>query len=103
MVGGKMSASMLPPQNLEAEQSILGGLLLEASAFDQVADLITEEDFYRPAHQTIYRAVKELQAKSERPDLLTVSNLLDARRELEAVGGATYLAALLEKTFSAAN
>lgn len=98
-----MSAAMLPPQNLEAEQSILGGLLLESSAFDQVGDLLLEEDFYRPAHQTIYRAIKELHAKSERPDLLTVSNLLDTRRELDAIGGATYLASLLEKTFSAAN
>jgi replicative DNA helicase len=98
-----MSATMLPPQNLEAEQSILGGLLLESSAFDQVGDLLFEEDFYRPAHQVIYRAIKELHAKNERPDLLTVSNILDTRRELDSIGGATYLASLLEKTFSAAN
>jgi replicative DNA helicase len=94
---------MLPPQNIEAEQSILGGLLLEASAFDQVGDMLMEEDFYRPAHQIIYKAIKELHGKSERPDLLTLSNLLESKRELDAVGGATYLASLLEKTFSAAN
>jgi replicative DNA helicase len=95
--------AILPPQNIEAEQSILGGLLLEASAFDQVSDLLTEEDFYKPAHQTVYRAIKELHAKSERPDLLTISNLLDTKRELDAIGGSSYLASLLEKTISASN
>ncbi len=98
-----MSAAILPPQNLEAEQSILGGLLLESAAFDQVADMLNEDDFYRPAHQIIFRAIKELHSRSERPDLLTVSNILDSRRELDAIGGSTYLASLLEKTFSAAN
>lgn len=96
-------STMLPPQNIEAEQSILGGLMLEASAFDQVGDLLVEEDFYRPAHQIIYRAIRELHGKSERPDLLTISNVLESRRELEPIGGASYLASLLEKTFSAAN
>ena len=96
-------SAILPPQNIEAEQSILGGLLLEASAFDQVSDLLTEEDFYKPAHQIIYRSIKELHAKSERPDLLTISNLLETKRELEPMGGSSYLASLLEKTISAAN
>ncbi len=96
-------SAILPPQNIEAEQSILGGLLLEASAFDQVSDLLTEEDFYKPAHQIIYRSIKELHAKSERPDLLTISNLLETKRELEPIGGSSYLASLLEKTISAAN
>lgn len=98
-----MSAGILPPQNIEAEQSILGGLMLDVSAFDQVGDMLMEEDFYRPTHQIIYRAIKDLHAKNERPDLLTISNLLESRRELESVGGASYLASLLEKTFSAAN
>ncbi len=96
-------SAILPPQNIEAEQSILGGLLLESSAFDQVSDLLKEEDFYKPAHQIIYRSIKELHAKSERPDLLTISNLLETKRELEPIGGSSYLASLLEKTISAAN
>ena len=96
-------SAILPPQNIEAEQSILGGLLLEASAFDQVADLLQEDDFYKPAHQIVYRSIKELHAKSERPDLLTISNLLETKRELDSIGGSSYLASLLEKTISAAN
>ena len=96
-------SAILPPQNIEAEQSILGGLLLESSAFDHVSDLLNEEDFYKPTHQIIYRAIKELHAKSERPDLLTISNLLETKRELEPIGGSSYLASLLEKTISAAN
>ncbi len=96
-------SAILPPQNIEAEQSILGGLLLESSAFDQVADLLSEGDFYKPAHQIVYRAIKELHGKSERPDLLTISNLLETKRELEPIGGSSYLASLLEKTISAAN
>ncbi len=96
-------SAILPPQNIEAEQSILGGLLLESSAFDQVSDLLKEDDFYKPAHQIIYRSIKELHAKSERPDLLTISNLLETKRELEPIGGSSYLASLLEKTISAAN
>lgn len=93
----------IPPQNLEAEQSILGGLMLDANALDQVEDLIRVDDFYKPAHQRIFSAIQELHHKNEKADLLTVSNLLDSRQEMDSVGGAAYLATLLEKTISAAN
>lgn len=96
-------AARIPPQNLEAEQSILGGLMLDANALDQVEDLISTDDFYKPAHQRIFSVIKELHHKNEKADLLTVSNLLDSRQEMENVGGAAYLATLLEKTISAAN
>lgn len=95
--------ALLPPQNIEAEQSIIGGLMLDLSAFDQASDLIDVDDFYKPAHQKIYSAIKDLHLKNERPDLLTVSNYLDNRKELESTGGPAYLAELLEKTISAAN
>lgn len=102
-VGGGFMAVRLPPQNLEAEQSVLGGLMLEASALDHVEDLIGADDFYKPGHQRVYAAIKELHHKNEKADLLTVSNLLESRQELEAIGGPAYLATLLEKTISAAN
>lgn len=96
-------AANLPPQNLEAEQSILGGLMLDSAALDQVEDLIEADDFYRPAHQKIFETIKALHHKNEKADLLTVSNALESRQEIESVGGAGYLASLLEKTLSSAH
>lgn len=96
-------ASRLPPQNLEAEQSILGGLMLEAEAFDQVSDVIDSEDFYSPAHQKIYSAVKDLVNRSKPIDVVTVTDVLQSKNEFDAIGGYVYLANLLEKTISAAN
>lgn len=96
-------AARIPPQNLEAEQSVLGGLMLDSAALDQVEDLISADDFYKPAHQRIFSVVKELSHRNEKADLLTVSNLLEGRQELEGVGGPSYLVTLLEKTISAAN
>jgi replicative DNA helicase len=96
-------SARIPPQNLDAEQTVLGGLMIDPAALDQVEDILSTEDFYKPAHQKIYAVVKELQHKNEKADLLTVSNLLSARQDLDSVGGPSYLAALLEKTISAAN
>lgn len=93
----------LPPQSLEAEYSVLGGLMLEREAFDQVADIIDINDFYKPAHQFIYKVILDLHQKSQPIDLVTVMNLLQARNELEQIGGAEYLLTLLEKVVSAAN
>jgi len=93
----------IPPQSLEAEFSVLGGLMLEREAFDQVADLIEAHDFYKPSHQLIYKAIKELHSKSNPVDIITVMNLLQSKNELEQIGGAEYLATLLEKVVSAAN
>lgn len=93
----------LPPQNLEAEQSILGGLMLERESFDQVGDLISVEDFYSPANQKIYQAILDLNSKSRPIDLVTVTDALRSRNEFDAVGGYVYLASLLEKTISSAH
>ncbi len=93
----------IPPQSLEAEYSVLGGLMLEREAFDLVADLIDINDFYKPAHQLIYKVIIDLHQKSQPIDLVTVMNLLQSRNELEQVGGAEYLLTLLEKVVSAAN
>src|SRR5688500_7690027 len=96
-------AARVPPQNMEAEQSILGGLMLEAEAFDQVSDVIDTGDFYSPSHQKIYAVIKDLVNKNKPVDLVTVTDSLQSRKEFDAIGGYVYLASLLEKTISAAN
>jgi replicative DNA helicase len=93
----------LPPQNIEAEYSVLGGLMLEREAFDQVSDLINADDFYKPAHQVIYRTIAELHHKSQPVDLVTVTNALQTKNELDQIGGPEYLLSLLDKVVSAAN
>lgn len=93
----------LPPQNIEAEYSVLGGLMLEREAFDQVSDLIGVDDFYKPAHQIIYRVIAELHHKAQPVDLVTVTNALQTKNELDQIGGPEYLLSLLDKVVSAAN
>lgn len=83
--------SKLPPQNLEAEQSLLGALLIDRSALDKIADLTEPEDFYKDAHRLIFEAMQYLYAKQEPIDILTVSNLLEERGHLEKIGGRGYL------------
>jgi len=99
----KFSDHKLPPQNIDAEKSVLGGLLLEQEAWDEVSDLLSEEDFYKPSHRKIYYAIKELKRREMPTDLVTVSNLLMEKGDLETVGGATYLAEMIDQTPSAAN
>ncbi|MGZ3768415.1 MAG: replicative DNA helicase [Bdellovibrio sp.] len=96
-------STRIPPQNIEAEQSILGGLMLDREALDQVGDLLMAEDFYKPSHQKIYNAVKELHSKSQPIDIITVTNILQAEGSMEMVGGPEYLVSLLDKTISSAN
>lgn len=93
----------LPPQNLEAEQSILGGLMLEQEAWDEISDSIQESDFYKPAHRRIFNAILSLNKKNQPTDIITVSNHLMETGELEQVGGPAYLAQLMDQTPSAVN
>ncbi|HVK60864.1 MAG TPA: replicative DNA helicase [Bdellovibrionales bacterium] len=93
----------IPPHNLDAEMSILGGLMVDAYAFDIVSSIITEDDFYKIAHRKIYNTITELYTKSQPIDIITVSNALTDKRELEAIGGAAYLAEVMNSTPSAAN
>lgn len=88
----------LPPQNIEAEQSVLGGILIDNQTFHKVVDSISVEDFYRPAHSKIYAAMCELATRGEPIDALTLSSKLKEMGTFEEVGGAAYLAELLEKT-----
>ncbi len=96
-------STRIPPQNLEAEQSILGGLMLDREALDQVGDTLVAEDFYKPSHQKIYNAIKELHSKSQPIDIITVTNVLQGEGSMEMVGGPEYLISLLDKTISSAN
>ncbi len=96
-------STRIPPQNLEAEQSILGGLMLDREALDQIGDLLFAEDFYKPGHQKIYAAIKELHSKTQPIDIITVTNVLQAEGTMEMVGGPEYLISLLDKTISSAN
>jgi replicative DNA helicase len=93
----------VPPHSLEAEQSVLGGLMLDNSAWDQIADLIREHDFYRHDHQLIFRAVVALADASDPFDVVTLSEWLDRNGELERIGGLAYLGELAKNTPSAAN
>jgi len=93
----------LPPHSVEAEQSVLGGLLLESSALDRVADLITEEDFYRHEHRLIFRQIVRLSEMAKPVDVITVAEALEIAGELDKVGGLTYLGSLAQNVPSAAN
>ncbi|MBI4403572.1 MAG: replicative DNA helicase [Deltaproteobacteria bacterium] len=87
----------LPPQNLEAEQSVLGGILIDNQAFNKVVDVVSPEDFYRPNHRKIFEAMCELGSKGEPIDAVTLTAKLKELGVYEEVGGATYLAELLER------
>jgi replicative DNA helicase len=93
----------LPPHSIEAEQSLLGGLMLDQRAWDQIADVVTASDLYRADHRLIFGAIGALVERNLPPDAVTVSEHLQRLGQLEAAGGLPYLARLVEDTPSAAN
>ncbi len=95
--------SKLPPQNLEAEQAVLGGVFLRNSIFHSLVDILQENDFYSPAHRKIHRCFLELYRQNIPIDLVTVSEHLQKQGQLEEIGGAVYLTSLTESVASAAN
>ena len=92
-----------PPHSIEAEQAVLGGLMLENGAWDQIADRVAEEDFYRHDHRLIFRAIADLAERGSPFDIVTLSEWFQSRGELETVGGLAYLGTLAKDTPSAAN
>ncbi|MDR2678775.1 MAG: replicative DNA helicase, partial [Zoogloeaceae bacterium] len=92
-----------PPHSIEAEQSVLGGLLLDNAAWDRIGDLVTDLDFYRDEHRRIYRQIARLLEKGKPADAVTVAEALDAAGESEHTGGLAYLGELANNTPSAAN
>ena len=93
----------VPPHSIEVEQSLLGGLMLDHKAWDKVADVVSEADFYRKDHQRIFAAIANLAEGANPCDVVTVSEWLDSRGELETAGGLEYLASLANETPGAAN
>jgi len=93
----------IPPNSIEAEQSILGGLMLDNTAWDKIADIIVKSDFYRKDHRIIFDGISNLIEASEACDVVTLSEYLQNKGELEAAGGLEYIATLANETPGAAN
>ncbi len=93
----------VPPQNLDAEQSVLGAILLDNGALHTAIDLINRDDFYRESHRRIFTAMLELFERSEPIDIITITDHLKSKNELESVGGALYLTSLVSTMPTAAN
>lgn len=103
MSDAQLDAIKLPPHSIEAEQSVLGGLMLDNSAWDRIADVVAESDFYRHDHRLIFRHIFRLLESGKAADVITVSEALEISAELGNVGGLAYLAALVQNTPSASN
>jgi replicative DNA helicase len=99
----QIDALKLPPHSLEAEQSILGGLLLDNDAADRIGDVVSEDDFYSDAHRVIYRHILVLAADGKPVDVVTLSEGLGSVQKLDYVGGLAYLGALVANVPSSAN
>jgi replicative DNA helicase len=98
-----VSQQNLPPQNIEAEESILGGCLLDPGAYSRIEGLITADSFYVQAHGQIFTAISQLASSNQPTDFLTVKTWLEDHHQLEAVGGLNKLTQLLDRTVSAVN
>jgi replicative DNA helicase len=99
----ELAGAPLPPHSIEAEQAVLGGLLLDPAAWDNVADVLTADDFYRADHKVIFQAIASLAAISKPTDVVTVVGELERRSELEQAGGQITVLTLSRDTPTAAN
>lgn len=99
----QMAATRIPPHSLEAEQAILGGLMISADVMEKVSDLVSEVDFYNLNHRLIFRAISALALENITPDVVTVSDWLQQHGKLEDAGGLHYIGALAQETPSASN
>ncbi|MCK5423170.1 MAG: replicative DNA helicase, partial [Deltaproteobacteria bacterium] len=98
-----ISNHKIPPQNIEAEQSVLGGILLENEAINKVLETLIGDEFYRESHQKIFNSMIGLFEKNEPIDLITLTNVLKSKSQLDNVGGGAYLATLVDSIPTAAN
>jgi len=98
-----LDALKVPPHSLEAEQSVLGGLLLDNAAADRIGDLLFKPDFYNDAHREVFAAIMDLVAEDKPADVVTVAERLASLKKLDYVGGMAYLGALVENVPTAAN
>ena len=97
------SEPRLPPQALEAEQSVLGGLLLESSRWDDVSEQLSLGDFYTRSHREIFQAISALQGQNEAVDVVTAAEWLERNNQLASAGGLEYLGELANNTPGTAN
>src|SRR5881392_1337136 len=97
------TSAPVPPQNLEAEESVLGAMMLSPGAIGAVSEVLDAGDFYRESHAKIYRAALALYGKGEPVDAITLVDELDARGELEDIGGKIRIAELANQVPAAAN
>jgi replicative DNA helicase len=95
--------ALTPPHSIEAEQSVLGALLIDTTSWDQAADIVAAEDFYRPDHRLVFEALAELALSGRPGDVVTVAEQLERRGQLEQAGGLAYLGTLARDTPTAAN
>ena len=102
-VDSQVVALKVPPHSVEAEQSLLGGLLLDNDAFDKVADMVGAEDFYRDDHRRIFRHVARLVGANRPADVVTVGEAIESSEDKDKTGGAAYLATLAQNTPSSLN
>jgi replicative DNA helicase len=93
----------IPPHSIETEQSVLGGLMLDNQAWDKIADVIIDEDFYRHDHRLIYQHISKLVEHNKPADVVTVAESLEISAELQNVGGLAYIGTIVQNTPSAAN
>lgn len=93
----------IPPHSIEAEQAVLGGVLINSDVWQQVAGNVTEDDFYRKDHRVIFRAILDLDDQGQAYDVVTVAEWLDSHQQLDAAGGLTYIAMLAERTPGVSN
>ena len=97
------AAIKIPPHSIEAERSVLGGLMLDDQAWDRVAGMVTPEDFYRNDHRTIFRCMADLAERNKPLDVVTIAETLDGVNELDNIGGIAYLSDLAASTPTASN
>lgn len=99
----QLDSLKVPPHSIEAEQSVLGGLLLDNAAWDRIADFLSEADFYRFDHRLIFQSIARLISATKPADVITVYEMLQVAGKAEEVGGLAYLNSLAQNTPSAAN
>ena len=93
----------IPPQQIEAEQSLLGGIMQDGSSLPSALEVLKGDEFYKESHRIIFTAIQDLFERNEPVDILTVTNILTERKQLESIGGASYVAALVDAMPSVAN
>ena len=103
MADEQLDQLKLPPHSIDAEQSVIGGLLLENEALDKVADILSAEDFYQFDHKTIFQHITKLIERNRPADIVTVAESLESTAELTQIGGIAYLGSLAQNTPTAAN